>query len=83
MREQRGTILYSLDRFQNKGGGGGGGLDMVCKREVKCLDDYWIRDDGSISIVIGGVNEVFLGEGISRGHPCTWGDLPMDIEVLQ
>ena len=56
---------------------------MACEREVKCLDDYWIRDDGSISIVIGGVNEVFLEEGISRGHPCTWGDLPMDIKVLQ
>ena len=82
MREQRGTILHSLNCFQNEGVGGGGGLDMACEREVKCLDDYWIRDDGSISVVISGVDEVFSGEGISRGHLCTWCDLPMDIEVL-
>ena len=56
---------------------------MACEREVKSLDDYWIRDDGSVSIVISGVNEVFLGKGISRGHPCAWCDLPMDIKVLQ
>ena len=56
---------------------------MVCEREVKSLNDYWIRDDGSVSIVISGVNKVFLGEGVSRGHPCTWCDLPVDVEVLQ
>ena len=56
---------------------------MVCKREVKSLDDYWIRDNGSVSVVIHGVDEVFSGKGVSRSHPCTWCDLPADIEVLQ
>ena len=55
---------------------------MVCEGKVKGLDDYWIRDDDGINIVIGGVNEVFLGKGVSRGHPCIWHDLPMDIKVL-
>ena len=56
---------------------------MACERKVKSLDDYWIRNDGSISVVISGVNEVFSGEGISRGHPCTRCDLPADVKGLQ
>ena len=56
---------------------------MACEREVKSLDDYWIRDDGDIDIVISGVDEVFLGKGVGGCHPCAWCDLPMDIEVLQ
>ena len=56
---------------------------MVCEGEVESLDDHWIWDVGDINIVISGVNEVFSGKGVSRGHPCAWCDLPMDIEVLQ
>ena len=56
---------------------------MACEREVKSLDDYWIRNDGSISVVISGVNEVFSGEGVSRGHLCTRCDLPVDVKGLQ
>ena len=56
---------------------------MMCEGKVKSLDNYWIRDNGSINVVVSGVNKVFLGKGISRGHLCTWHDLPMDIKVLQ
>ena len=55
---------------------------MVCEGEVKSLDDHWIWDDGDISIVISGVDEVFSGKGISRHHPCTRYDLPANIEIL-
>ena len=55
---------------------------MMCEGEVKSLDDHWIWDDGNINIVISGVNEVFLGKGVSRCHLCTRYDLPADIEIL-
>ena len=55
---------------------------MACEGEVKSLDDDWIKDDGDVSVVISGVNEVFSGKGISRCHLCTRCDLPMDIKIL-
>ena len=50
---------------------------MVCEGEVKNLDNHWIWDNGNISIVVSGVDKVFLGKGISRCHPCTRCDLPV------
>ena len=82
MREQRGAILHGLDCFQNKRVGRGRGCDMACEGEVKSLDDHWIRDNGDINVVISGVDEVFLGKGISGRHLCTRCDLPADIEIL-
>ena len=55
---------------------------MACESEVKGLYNYRLRDNGCINVVVGGVNEVFLGKSICRGHSCTWCDLPMDIKVL-
>ena len=63
-REQRGVILHSLDCFQNKGVRRGRGFDMVCKGEIKSLDDHWIWDNGDINIVISGVDEVFSRKGV-------------------
>ena len=81
-REQRGAILHGLDCFQNKKVGRGRGFDMVCKEEVKSLDDHWVWDNGDINIVISGVDEVFSRKGVSRHHPCTRCDLPADIKIL-
>ena len=55
---------------------------MMCKGEVKSLDDHWIQDDGNISVVISGVDEVLSGKGVSGHHPCTRCDLPADIKIL-
>ena len=74
--------MHGLDPFQNEGVGRGRGFDMAHEGEVKSLDDHWIWDNGNISIVISGVNEVFLGKGISGCHLCTRCDLPVDIEIL-
>ena len=81
-REQRGAILHGLDCLQNKGVRRGRGFDMVHEGEVKSLDDHWIWDNGNISIVISGVNEVFSGKGVSGHHSCARCDLPVDIEIL-
>ena len=56
---------------------------MAREGEVQSLDDYWVWDNGNIYIVIGGINEVFSRKGVSRRHPCTRCDLPVDIKVLQ
>ena len=82
VREQRGAILHGLDHFQNKGVRRGRGFDMVCKGEVKSLDNHWVWDNGNINIVISGVDEVFSRKGISGHHLCTRCDLPADIEIL-
>ena len=55
---------------------------MVCEGEVKNLDNHWIWDNGNISIVVSGVDKVFLGKGISRCHLSTRCDLPTDIKIL-
>ena len=55
---------------------------MVHEGEVERLDDHWIWDNGDIDIVISGVDEVFLGKGVSRRHLCTRCDLPVDIKIL-
>ena len=81
-REQRGAILHGLDCFQNKKVGRGRGFDMVCKGEVKSLDDHWVWDNGDINIVISGVDEVFSRKGVSRHHLCTRCDLLADIKIL-
>ena len=55
---------------------------MVCKGEVKSLNNHWVWDNGDIYIVIGGIDEIFLRKGVSRHHPCIRCDLPADIEIL-
>ena len=81
-QKSRSMMALGLDCFQNKGVRRGRGFDMVREEEVKSSDDHWIRDDGDVSVVISGVDEVFSGKGISGCHPCTRYDLPMDIEIL-
>ena len=74
--------MHGLDPFQNEGVGRGRGFDMACEGEVKSLDDHWVWDNGNINIVISSVDEVFSRKDISRHHPCTWCDLPVDIKIL-
>ena len=56
---------------------------MTSEGKVECLDDYWLRNDGSVDIIGGGVNGIATGEGVGGGHLGTRENFPYDIEVLE
>ena len=53
------------------------------EHEIKGVDDHGVRKDGSISIVLSGVEVIPLRESISRPHVGARGDFPDDIKVLK
>ena len=56
---------------------------MAGQCEVKGVDDHGVGKDGSIGIVLSGVEVVPPRESISRSHVSSRGDLPDDIKVLK
>ena len=56
---------------------------MVGQGEIKGIDDHGVREDGSVCIILCGVDVVLAREGISRSHLCSWSNLPDDVKVLK
>ena len=56
---------------------------MASQREVKAVDDHGVGKDGSIGIVLSGIEIILLRESISRSHVSSRGDFPDDIKVLK
>ena len=47
------------------------------------MDNHQVGNDRCVDIIRGSVNEVTMGEGVSRGHLGTRENLPDDIKVLE
>ena len=56
---------------------------MTSKSKVKGIDNNQFRNDRSVDIIGGSVNEVATREGVGRGHFGAWEDFPDDIKVLK
>ena len=49
--EQGRSLIQGGKGFENKGVRGGGGLDVTREGEVEGIDDYRIREDGSVCVI--------------------------------
>ena len=56
---------------------------MTREGEVEGIDDYRIREDGGVHIILCSVQVIFSRESISRPHLRPWGDLPNDVKILE
>ena len=56
---------------------------MSGKHEVKGINDHGVQKDGSMSIVISGIEVIPPRESISRSHVSARGDFPDEIKVLE
>ena len=56
---------------------------MASQCKVKGVDDHGVGKDGSIGIVLSGVEMISLRESISRSHVSSRGNFPDDIKVLK
>ena len=56
---------------------------MARQGKIEGVNDYGVREDGSVGIITSGVQVILMREGISGSHPRSWGDLPDDVKVLK
>ena len=83
MSEERGALIQSCQGFEDEGIRYGGFFDMMREGEIEGIDDHGVRKDGSMRIILSGVDMVFAREGISRSHLCSRSNFPDNVEVLK
>ena len=81
--EQGRAVVQSSKCSKHKGIGGGGGFDVLGQCEVEGLDDHGVGKDGSVCIVLSGVEVIPLRASICGPHVSSRGDLPNEIKVLK
>ena len=54
---------------------------MTGESEVQGIDNYGVRNDRSVDIIQGSVNEVTTREGVGGGHLSTREDFPNYVKV--
>ena len=83
MGEQGRALIQGCESFEDKGVRGGGGLDMAGQGEIEGVNDHRVWEDGSVCIILSGVQVILMREGISGSHLCPRGDLPDNVKVLE
>ena len=53
------------------------------KFKAEGIDDDRVRNNGGVSIVEGGVLDIFVRESICGAHMRTWRDHPFNVKVLE
>ena len=83
MSKQGGSFIQGCEGLEDKGVRGGGGLGVARQGEIKGINDHGVREDGSVHIIISGVQVILAREGISRSHQPSRSNLPDDVKVLK
>jgi hypothetical protein len=82
-RKERRSFVEGLEGRENKGVRGGGQGDFVCEGSIDGANEEVVGEECEFHVVIGRIDVVAAGEGVSRAHLRTRGMEKVQVKVLQ
>jgi hypothetical protein len=83
MGEKRGSLIEGLESGEHKGVGGGGQGDFISEGNINGTGEKVVGEQHELLIVVGRVDVVMVGEGISGTHLSPRCMMEVQVKILQ